>query len=176
MWTQFMDMHSGGGLKESPYSYIYIEAPEEEAKVIFYNRFGHNPERVSCTCCGDDYSISEEESFRALTTYQRSCAYEYFYKDDGTRALDSTAGYGATTYDYELKTSTYNGREVEGRYVETPNLRLVEYGRSKSECAEQYRTVDQYLKEDGILVIRAEDIQDSERVGSIPAQGYVWMD
>jgi len=52
-----MDMHSGGDLKEK-WQYIYIEAPEEEAKVIFYNRFGHNPNRVTCTCCGKDYSIS----------------------------------------------------------------------------------------------------------------------
>ena len=48
-WTLFWDMASGGDTKEEPYENIYIEAPEEEAKVIFYNRFGHNPERVSCT-------------------------------------------------------------------------------------------------------------------------------
>ncbi|KKL21424.1 hypothetical protein LCGC14_2445590 [marine sediment metagenome] len=71
MWTQFWDMHSGGGLKEAPYHYIYIEAPEEEAKVIFYNRFGHNPERVTCTCCGDDYSIGEEKTLAKLTEYHR---------------------------------------------------------------------------------------------------------
>ena len=27
MWTRFMDMHSGGGMKEPPYEYIFIEAP-----------------------------------------------------------------------------------------------------------------------------------------------------
>lgn len=61
-WTRFYDMCSGGGIKESPYEYIYIEAPEEQAKIIFYNKFGHNPERVSCTCCGSDYSISKYSS------------------------------------------------------------------------------------------------------------------
>lgn len=76
MWTQFWDMHSGGGCKEAPYEQIFIEAPEEEAKVIFYNRFGHNPERVSCTCCGEDYSISEDEELNQLTGYHRGCAYE----------------------------------------------------------------------------------------------------
>ena len=45
MWTHFWDMHSGGGQKEK-FGHCYIEAPENEAKVIFYNRFGHNPERV----------------------------------------------------------------------------------------------------------------------------------
>lgn len=76
MWTRFMDMHSGGGSKEKPFEYIYIEAPEAEAKVIFYNRFGHNPERVTCTCCGDDYSIYEEESLEQLSAYDRNCRYE----------------------------------------------------------------------------------------------------
>lgn len=74
MWTQFWDMNSGGGTKE-PYKMIYIEAPEDEAKVIFYNRFGHSPERVSCTCCGEDYSIDSNESFEQLTGYHRGCEY-----------------------------------------------------------------------------------------------------
>ena len=71
MWTQFMDMHSGGGCKESPYEYIYIEADEDIAEVIFYNRFGHNPNRVTCTCCGEDYSISSHEDLLQLTEYNR---------------------------------------------------------------------------------------------------------
>ena len=74
MWTHFWDMHSGGGLKEECAN-IFIEAPEEEAKIIFYNRFGHNPERVSCTCCGNDYSISEGEDLAQLTGYHRGCQY-----------------------------------------------------------------------------------------------------
>lgn len=60
-WTRFFDMSSGGGSKE-PHEVILIEAPEDEAKVIFYNRFGHNPERISCACCGVDYSIYEVDS------------------------------------------------------------------------------------------------------------------
>lgn len=73
MWTRFMDMHSGGGCKEKPYEYIYIEAPEDEACSVFYSRFGHNPSRVSCTCCGDDYSISEEPDLTQATAYDRGC-------------------------------------------------------------------------------------------------------
>lgn len=70
-------MHSGGGCKEEPYEKIYIEAPEEEAKIIFYNRFGHNPERVTCACCGDDYSIGEHDSLAIATGYDRNCESGY---------------------------------------------------------------------------------------------------
>lgn len=70
-WTLFWDMHSGGGTKEEPYDKIYIEAPAAEARVIFYNRFGHNPERVSCTCCGEDYSIYEEPTLEEASDYHR---------------------------------------------------------------------------------------------------------
>ncbi len=70
MWTQFYDMHSGGGQKEE-WNKIYIEAPKEQAKIIFYNRFGHNPEKVTCTCCGDDYSISEYKTLGKATEYER---------------------------------------------------------------------------------------------------------
>lgn len=73
VWTHFWDMHSGGGSKEK-WEHIYIEAPIDEAKVIFYNRFGHNPERVSCTCCGSDYAIDEVATLAQATGYQRGCA------------------------------------------------------------------------------------------------------
>jgi len=77
MWTQFMDMHSGGGLKEEPYENIYIEAPLKEAELIFYNMFGHNPNRVTCTCCGEDYSTSEYETLREATAFHRNCLHAY---------------------------------------------------------------------------------------------------
>lgn len=73
-WTRFMDMHSGGGQKLD-WGYIYIEAPEQEAKVIFYNRFGRNPNRVTCTCCGEDYSLSEADTLAEVTGYERGCDY-----------------------------------------------------------------------------------------------------
>lgn len=76
MWTKFMDMHSGGGLKEAPYQYIFIEADYYEAKVIFYNRFGHNPNRVTCTCCGEDYSIDHYKTILEVTAYERGCAWD----------------------------------------------------------------------------------------------------
>lgn len=74
-WTRFMDMHSGGGTKEEPYEYIFIEAPKDEAITIFYNRFGHSPERVTCTCCGEDYSIHEGLTLEQATAWDRGCAW-----------------------------------------------------------------------------------------------------
>lgn len=130
-WTRFMDMHSGGGCKESPYEKILIEAPKKEAKVIFYNKFGHNPERVTCTCCGDDYIISEHDTLEQATAYDRGCAY-----DDKLR-----------------------------QYVE-------------KESTEQYRkpylTIEQYKNLPDVLIISTNQIADSERIGEVPKQGYVW--
>lgn len=119
MWTQFWDMHSGGGTKESPYEKIYVEAEEDEAKVIFFNRFGHSPDRVTCTCCGEDYSVSSQETLEELTAFHRN--------KDGM-------GFG-----------------------------------SKELSLEEYEA-----KED-VLIIRAEEIKDGERSGSVPVEGYVWQ-
>lgn len=75
MFTEFFDMHSGGGCKEAPYEYIVIEAAQLEATIIFYNRFGHNPHRISCTCCGNDYYVSEhKEDIVSATKYHREDA------------------------------------------------------------------------------------------------------
>ena len=84
-WTKFWDMHSGGGSKEE-WNFISIEAPEKEAKIIFYNRFGHNPERVSCTCCGRDYSIDEyktlEEIHKFLKEYDKNKSSLFIFKEE----------------------------------------------------------------------------------------------
>jgi len=77
MWTRFMDMHSGGGLKEEPYEYIYIEAPEDTAMIIFYNRFGHSPDEVTCECCGADYGIDEYKTIEEATDFRRGCLYGF---------------------------------------------------------------------------------------------------
>jgi hypothetical protein len=71
-WTRFMDMSSGGSHKEDQ-QYIYIQAPQQLAEIIFYNRFGHNPNRVSCACCGPDYSIDDAESLELACAYNRGC-------------------------------------------------------------------------------------------------------
>ena len=75
-WTEFWDMHSGGGRKLD-WDFIYIEAPLAEARAIFYSLFGRNPERVTCTCCGEDYALEEYETLEEATAYQRG----YYFKD-----------------------------------------------------------------------------------------------
>ena len=75
MWTHFWDMHSGGGQKLD-WAHIYIEAPQDQAEIIFYNRFDRNPHRVTCTCCGSDYSLSESQTLREATAFHRGCAYD----------------------------------------------------------------------------------------------------
>ena len=102
MWTRFMDMNSGGGNKEQ-WSYIFIEAPEKQAKIIFYNRFGHNPERVSCTCCGDDYSISESESIEQVTAYDRGCEFDSKQEKYIERSMGNT--WSKYNYDHQSQNS-----------------------------------------------------------------------
>jgi len=87
VWTSFWDMHSGGGQKEQ-WSKIFIEAPQSEAEVIFQNRFGHNPYRVTCTCCGEDYSVDEHETLEHATGYHRGCA----FTEDGNGFLEKPSG------------------------------------------------------------------------------------
>ena len=83
MFTKFYDMNSGGKRKEK-YKIIFIEAPEEVAKVVFYNRFGHNPDRITCTCCGEDYSIYEYDDLLAGTEYYKKTAAlsDFLHRDD----------------------------------------------------------------------------------------------
>lgn len=159
MWTQFWDMHSGGGAKlwrqtdgrvsaeggmfyradaAKPVEKIYIEASEKEAVRVFYNRFRRNPHRVTCTCCGDDYSVSEGESLEQLTAYHRGCAFK-----------------------------TVKGEDGGGHYAESP---------SKDYRGKSYMTLDQYTAQSDVLVIRADEILPAERGGEVPEQGYVWRD
>lgn len=133
MWTHFWDMHSGGGQKEN-FAHCFIEAPENEAKIIFYNRFGHNPERVSCTCCGGDYSISEYETLEEATAYHRNCE-----------------------FDKELN-----------EYVESP--------RQSTFGTYEYIPLGEYMQRSDVLIIFARSILESEKIGEIPEQGYVWHD
>jgi hypothetical protein len=67
-------MSSGGSRKEK-WDKIYIEAPMSEASSIFYSRFGHAPSRVTCTCCGEDYSVSESDTLEEASAYHRNCPY-----------------------------------------------------------------------------------------------------
>lgn len=156
MWTHFWDMSSGGTQKEK-WHHIYIEAPRDEAEVIFFNRFGHNPERVTCTCCGGDYSISEKDSLEQITGFHRGCA--YVYRDiEGTQCSEKES--------WEFGSGLRGG--FTGGYEECPD----EGGLS----LKSYQTIEEYAQKDDILIIHANEIKDEERQGDVPEQGYVWKD
>lgn len=145
-----MDMHSGGGTKEDPYEMIYIEASEEEARVIFYNRFGHDPERVTCTCCGSDYSISSHESIAQLTGFDRNCKY-----GDMNEYVEEQCE--------RLKKYTDGGDDGWRAYLE-------QYPDRK------YVTLEEYFSKPWVLAIHAEEIKTEERKGEVHRSGYVWID
>lgn len=154
-WTRFMDMHSGGRLKEK-WQYIYIEAPQDQAEIIFYNKFGHNPNRVTCTCCGNDYSISEGENLAELTAYDRGCRYAYFDKD-GKEIPEKKAwvsGKGHVNGSY-------------GKYVEEVDTKYSWH---------KYIPLEDYIKNKDVKFINASQIKPEECLGSLPQQGYVWCD
>lgn len=155
MWTQFWDMHSGGGLKEPPYHYIYIEAPEEEAVKVFYNRFGHNPFRVTCTCCGEDYSVSSEKSLAQLTAFHRNCWAVEQKRDPKTR-LFLPLPEGVNYYLEE-------GEEPPEGFSVSTLFRL-----------KPYITLEEYKTQRDVLIITESEIKPEERTGEVPEQGYVW--
>lgn len=157
-WTHFWDMHSGGGQKEK-WGHIFIEAPEDEAKIIFYNRFGHNPERVTCTCCGDDYSISEGEDLLQITGYHRNC-----------QSLETPR---------DTKTGLYKNDDPVIRrklYLEQGEKVPKGYKLSDHKPWGKYMTLEEFEKSGECLIIRANQIKPQEREGSVPEQGYVWHD
>jgi hypothetical protein len=150
-WTQFHDMHSGGGQKED-FARLYIEAPEDEACRIFYAKFGHSPHRVTCTCCGEDYSVSEYDSLEQATAYDRNCRYAQrkIKKPDGSYTYDG--------FYLESGQEAPKGYTVDDRFYSRPTISL-----------------EEYLQQDNVRVIREDEIKDHERQGDIPQQGYVWV-
>ena len=155
MWTLFWDMNSGGGLKEAPYGKVYIEAPEEEAKIIFYNKFGHNPERVSCTCCGEDYAISEGPTLLQVSGCHRGC-----------RALATPKG-GDGLYKHP-DPDTLEGKYFNEHYYLEWNEEP-QYGfavKNKPTWADNYQTLKEYEKKKNVLIIYAKDIKPEEKEGN----------
>ena len=76
MFWLFHDM-SSGGYDKTAYKLILIEAEsEKEAVSVFYSRFNFNPNRVTCSCCGEDYSISRRESIEDAFIFFDSPRYD----------------------------------------------------------------------------------------------------
>lgn len=71
-WFQFMDMYSGGSLKEPPFSYIYVLASDAlAARLRFESLFNHNPEDIGCDTCGENYSITCNRSLAKVSECER---------------------------------------------------------------------------------------------------------
>ena len=72
MWTRFWDMRSGGSRKLD-WDYIFIETNKStpEALQIFKNAFGRDTYHVTCSCCGDDYSVTDYDTLERATEYLR---------------------------------------------------------------------------------------------------------
>lgn len=154
VWTRFMDMHSGGGQKLS-WAFIYIEAPQAEAEVIFQNRFNRNPNRVTCTCCGEDYSIDEEPTLEESTAFDRGCKFAYFDKD-GKEIPEEKAWIPGK--------GTING--AKGRYVECQS----------EDSWRHYVPLAEFVKQTDKLFIHAQEIKPKEKKGELHEEGYVWRD
>lgn len=153
VWTEFWDMNSGGGRKEE-WSRIYIEAPEKEARVIFYNRFGHSPDRVTCTCCGEDYSTSSG-SLTDVTGYHRNLP---AIEPEG--GSDSQLPDGVSDY-LEPGEAVPEGCSIYNEPFRRGGVPI---------------SIEDYMRDPEVLFIRSEDILPEWRQGEVPEQGYVWVD
>ena len=52
----------------------YVEAAsEEEAISIFEQKFDQHPDYITCSCCGEDYSIATHESLEQMSGHDRKC-------------------------------------------------------------------------------------------------------
>jgi hypothetical protein len=93
-------MSSGGGTKVDNYDYILIEADSErQGRDIFEERFDRDPENVTCSCCGSDYSIQGYDTLEEASAYDRHCEY---IREGADKGYDlSTAK--VTIEDYEAR-------------------------------------------------------------------------
>ncbi len=167
-WTQFHDMHSGGGSKEK-WDRVYIEAPKAEAVAVFFNRFGHNPSRVSCACCGEDYSITESESLGQATAYDRHCEFAWFRPDGSECERDEAWTRGVGT------AAGYTDGYVERQRQQEMEIRQ-RCGTADDDPWGLYQALEEYCAREDVLIIQAGEIKPEERSADIPEQGYVWVE
>jgi hypothetical protein len=183
-WTQFHDMNSGGGHKED-WGQIFIEAPEEKAKAIFYLRFGHNPDRVSCTCCGSDYSIDEHDSLQQATGYYRNCQYVrgQGYIEERSRDMDKYFWQQLNLFDPQIANLIAMAKQTESpNEAKIAANKLIEiyggsyYGEGRGRFIPFEQFEQDFMLMDGkALVIYAKDIpmeewERAESFGPLPEE------
>lgn len=156
VWTHFNDMHSGGGTKVENYEHIYIEADRETAIKVFYNRFGRNPNRVTCTCCGEDYSINEKPTLKQASGYERNCRHLKTPRDENGRYKNGLP-------------------EIQNNYYLEPGDEPPEgFEVAKREPFGEHIPLAEYVNQNDVLVIRSGEIKEEEKHGEVPQEGYVW--
>lgn len=136
------DMSSGGDQKLA-WSHIYIEAPEDEAKVIFERLFDRDPENITCQCCGPDYSINEETDLYEGTAYERGCAFVYF----------DSSGLEIPEEDY-MRLRYEDRKLITCRYVER---------QSELFSSMKYQSLEEYMKSKNARFISAAEIDGMGR-------------
>lgn len=60
-WTLYFD-YASGGYRKTEYSTILIEGSESNASKVFKDRFKISPYGMACSCCGEDFNITEYDS------------------------------------------------------------------------------------------------------------------
>ena len=144
LWVHFWDMHSGGPAKE-PATNIYIECDDqEEAVIIFINRFGHDPNNVTCNCCGEDYVINAPATLRQESGYHRGCPHIVEVRNPKTGLF--TDGVPNDKYYYEPGEDVPEGWKIEAS------------GWS------DYQTLEEYCASEFVMLIHAKDIRPGQRI------------
>jgi hypothetical protein len=119
---------------------------------VFYAVFGRNPNRVTCTCCGEDYSISGYADLAQATGYERHC--EYVYRD----AHGTEVG-GEKAWQRDGLTGSYEDRmQTKYNSERRPSIPL-----------------DLYLTSGECKVVYANEITPEMLGVEPPEQGYVWV-
>lgn len=75
-WTLFADAYADGKLKFKAFEWIIVEGKEEDALSLFMDITNVDPKKVTCTCCGQHYSIREFDSVFQATAFERGCCYD----------------------------------------------------------------------------------------------------
>jgi len=161
-WTLFWDMHSGGSLKEPPYDKIYIEISREVAERVFQAKFGHNPNRVTCTCCGEDYSISDYDTLEEASAYHRNCIWAEPKRPDN---------YNKLSFQEQCEWSKIHP----GGWFESLNTVPNDW-RTDSKSDKDVIPLQEYVSRKNIKVICANEITDAEKNTELGGRGYVWDD
>jgi len=118
-------------------------------------------QRVSCTCCGEDYSISSAEDFAQISGYHRGCQtlVHKTYRSGQNKGLVKPIPKSMQRY-YEEREKPPKGWEFDTKRI----------------FNNKYKTVLAYKRQKDVLVLSRHKIKSSERAGEVPNEGYVWVE